>query len=120
MPLLADAVGFAEPREDLVVQLFADSEAEGVYVIPRGNRFDLREMSTLEAAGEDHVSDETIAPQAYGSEAHSHLKSDARFLRYNAYRTATLHQPGEFAEQSDGHGRLSGEIVLQLVLRAEV
>jgi len=120
MPLLTDAVGFADPREDFVVQLFVESEAEGVYVIPRGNCFDLRETRVLETAGEDNVSDETIAPQAYGSEAHSDLKRDARFLRYNAHRTATLHQPGEFAEQSDGHGRLSGEIILQLVLRAEV
>jgi len=91
MLLLANAVGLAEPSEHFVVQLSEGSKTEGVDVIPRGNRFDLREMSTLEAAGEDHVSDETIAPQAYGRKAHSDLKRNTRLLRYDAYRTATLH-----------------------------
>jgi hypothetical protein len=98
MPLLADAVGFAEPREDFVVQRFMGSEAEEVDVIPRRNRFDLGKTRMLESASEDDVSDETIAPQGYGSEAHSDLKGDARLFGYDAYRTATLHQPCEFAE----------------------
>jgi hypothetical protein len=91
-----------------------------VDVIPTGNRLDLRKARMLEEAGEHDVSEEAITSQAYGGEAHSDLKGDTCLFRYDAYRTATPHQPREIAKESDGQWRLSGEMVPQSVLRAKV
>lgn len=120
MVLLADAVGLTQPSEDFAVQFLARSEAERMDMIPTGNRLNLGEAGMLEATGEHDVSDEAIAPQAYGCKAHTDLEGDARFLWHDSYRTTTLHQPGKLAEQSDGQRRPSREMVPQLVLRTEM
>ena len=60
MVLPADAVGFAQPSEDFVVQFLARSEAERMDMIPTGNRLNLGEAGMFEATGEHDVSDEAI------------------------------------------------------------
>ena len=113
MALLADLIGFAEPREDFAVHFFARMEAKRMHVIARRDVFDFGEARIFQAAGEDDVADEAVAPKANGCETHAYLKSDARLFGQGAYRPAALHELGEFTEQCDGLRSFSGEMLAQ-------
>jgi len=79
-----------------------------MHLVARRDVFDLGEARIFEAAGEDDVADEAIAPKAHGCETHAHLERDARLFGKDAHGAAALRELGEFAKQCDRLRSLSG------------
>ena len=67
-----------------------------------------------------NVTDNSVLPEADRCETHSYLKSDARFLRYYAHRSAALHQFREPSEELDRQSTLASEVFAQSIAGAEV
>jgi hypothetical protein len=73
-------------------------KAEGMDVIMRRDRLDLRKTRMFQAPGQYQVANDSISPQTDCCETHSGLKGDTRFFRNNSHRSAALYQLREAPE----------------------
>lgn len=82
--------------------------------------FHFRETRILQMPRQHNVTNNAVPPQAYGREAHSHLKCYARFFRNDQYRTAAPDQFGELPEQCDCVRTFARKMLPQRVASTEV
>ena len=99
MALLANSVGLTDPSENFVIQFLLRMKAEEMHLIAWRDIFDFRETRIFKTPGQDHMTDNSVSPEADGCETHSHLKRNASFLRHHTHRSATLHQLRELVEE---------------------
>jgi hypothetical protein len=120
MALLADGVGLAHPGRELRVDFRQGRDPERVQVIPRRERLDQPEPGVLEAPGQDNVPVDPAAARRHLREGHADLERDPRLLGDDPNRADRGDGLDNAIEQRTDCGRLSSEMVLEIVHAAGV
>jgi hypothetical protein len=115
VPLLADCVCLAHPRNERGVDVPGVLEAKRVQVIPRRERLDLPKTSVLQAACENHVAIEPSFSRRDLREGHADLEGDPCLLGENDHRADRAHRIGDEVEQL-AHDRVApSEVMIEVV-----
>lgn len=84
--LLSNRVSLTDPRDKLIIKFGETVQTKGVQVISRRKGFDARETRMFKSARKNEMTNQIVSPHLDGDKRHSHLESDAGFLRKNSYR----------------------------------
>jgi len=117
VPLRADGVRLAHPRDEGGIDVAGLLESKCMQVIPWRKRLDLPKPRVLEAACENYVAVQPSLPRRNLRERHADLKRDARLLGENGDGADCAHSGNDEVKQF-AHDRLSTrEVVIEVVQR---
>jgi hypothetical protein len=120
MSLLADGVGFRQPRYDFPVNVRHRQEAEMMDVVSRRNCVNTPESRMLQSARKNDMPVNPPQTRSQLREGHAHLKRDACFFRQHGHWTAAPNCLEHGIKDRADFRRLAVKMRVQVVRAAEV